>query len=579
MKKKSFGILLVMCIMFMFVSLTAFADTDPKLIVDGVNLMTVPSHQITCSGGGTASYDPSSKTLTLNNATITNYSPGTINAGLYIDEFGGPFTVKLIGENKIHFDNKYLGIVSWNASGLNIVPGSTGDDITDSLDIFGYAKKNTTESPFGIQNRKGDISIGKIKLSMSLKDNSRSNGCAIETSLGAVTLNGTILNVEDYNGNVWAETSINCIDSNITSTSADEFIRVENGSAEFNNCKITVNGTNDYESFYTFGDLSFINSDVTIHSLYSNAVCCDGKFTVSGGKLNATADDYYPAIFAGNGMLVQNDAEIIATAPNSNAINAMQFLTVESGKISANSDNNFFPIFVKKLDFSAPDSKPTDDSELIDLGNNIMAIGGIDVLTSDWEYDSAENYWYRDSYFNTTLMSLNIDTAYVISFEPGANGTGSASSAIKNKNTDLILPDAIFTREGYTQIGWASAENATTAEYDLGATYISNASATLYPVWKDMHTNLKHIDYLAPTTENEGNIEYWICKECGKLFSDSNAANEISLADTVISKLTASGEKSPKTGDFLSKISLVVLLVSGSMLAALWLCEKKKKAE
>ena len=35
----------------------------------------------------------------------------------------------------------------------------------------------------------------------------------------------------------------------------------------------------------------------------------------------------------------------------------------------------------------------------------------------------------------------------------------------------------------------------------------------------------------------EGNIEYWHCTGCGRYFSDAQAAEEITQADTVLAKL------------------------------------------
>lgn len=51
------------------------------------------------------------------------------------------------------------------------------------------------------------------------------------------------------------------------------------------------------------------------------------------------------------------------------------------------------------------------------------------------------------------------------------------------------------------------------------------------------HQLTKH-DQVKPTFENDGNIEYWTCNECGNYFSDAEGKNEISAEDTVIGKLT-----------------------------------------
>ncbi len=52
----------------------------------------------------------------------------------------------------------------------------------------------------------------------------------------------------------------------------------------------------------------------------------------------------------------------------------------------------------------------------------------------------------------------------------------------------------------------------------------------------DNHESLEHIASKAATIDAEGNIEYWRCTGCGKLFSDEAGTKEIKQADTVIAK-------------------------------------------
>lgn len=51
------------------------------------------------------------------------------------------------------------------------------------------------------------------------------------------------------------------------------------------------------------------------------------------------------------------------------------------------------------------------------------------------------------------------------------------------------------------------------------------------------HADLTHVLAAAATTKAEGNIEYWHCTGCGRYFSDAQAAEEITQADTVLAKL------------------------------------------
>ncbi len=48
--------------------------------------------------------------------------------------------------------------------------------------------------------------------------------------------------------------------------------------------------------------------------------------------------------------------------------------------------------------------------------------------------------------------------------------------------------------------------------------------------------DLEHVEAKEPTMEEDGNIEYWHCKRCGKYFSDANAENEITEEETVLKR-------------------------------------------
>ena len=48
---------------------------------------------------------------------------------------------------------------------------------------------------------------------------------------------------------------------------------------------------------------------------------------------------------------------------------------------------------------------------------------------------------------------------------------------------------------------------------------------------------LTHVEAKEATVEEEGNIEYWVCSECGKLFSDAEGKSEITEDETKVEKL------------------------------------------
>ena len=84
------------------------------------------------------------------------------------------------------------------------------------------------------------------------------------------------------------------------------------------------------------------------------------------------------------------------------------------------------------------------------------------------------------------LQSVSLTVAkaatYTVSYDPGANGTGTASTATKIEGLPLTLAGESFTRTGYKQTGWATVDGGEKV-YDLGAIYEENAPITLYPVW------------------------------------------------------------------------------------------------
>lgn len=70
----------------------------------------------------------------------------------------------------------------------------------------------------------------------------------------------------------------------------------------------------------------------------------------------------------------------------------------------------------------------------------------------------------------------------------------------------------------------------------------------------------------APTSTSEGNIEYYTCTVCGKLYTDATAAKEITLEDTVIPKVDVPTDGSPETGE-LVPMGLVMSVMLLSCLA------------
>jgi uncharacterized repeat protein (TIGR02543 family) len=74
---------------------------------------------------------------------------------------------------------------------------------------------------------------------------------------------------------------------------------------------------------------------------------------------------------------------------------------------------------------------------------------------------------------------------YTITYLPGEGEgiTGEIDAGTKTINEPFELTSETFSRTGYTQDGWMTAEDGDAVEYAFGATYTDNAALTLYPHW------------------------------------------------------------------------------------------------
>ena len=96
---------------------------------------------------------------------------------------------------------------------------------------------------------------------------------------------------------------------------------------------------------------------------------------------------------------------------------------------------------------------------------------------------------------------------YDVTYLPGAYGAGEPMTESKRHNVALTLRGALFTRTGYTQVGWATVDGGEKV-YGLDAVYTQNEALALYPVW---NTNQYTITFdtnggseIAPITQDYG---------------------------------------------------------------------------
>ena len=108
--------------------------------------------------------------------------------------------------------------------------------------------------------------------------------------------------------------------------------------------------------------------------------------------------------------------------------------------------------------------------------------------TSRFTPDSAG---YSIGYNAAQQLQLQTMT-YPVTYAPGANGTGDSKTVNKEHNSALELEGALFTRLGYTQVGWSKHDGGE-KDYSLNTIYEQNEALTLYPVWEERSDYTVHI--------------------------------------------------------------------------------------
>lgn len=124
-------------------------------------------------------------------------------------------------------------------------------------------------------------------------------------------------------------------------------------------------------------------------------------------------------------------------------------------------------------------------------------------------------------------------TTYTVSYNKGTNGTGTNTTATKTHGVALTLKDAIFTRSGYYQSGWATSDGGSQA-YALSASYTANAAVTLYPVWTAYQLTVQYNANGGTITTGTGTTRFRVSNNIVQRSTDSGSTwSNLTITGTI----------------------------------------------
>ena len=306
MKKKLFAILLSIVMVAGLLPTVAFAEENYNLYVNGEQF-TSEKLSIAC-GEGTASYDPNTKTLTLNNAAITNGGKSDESPKYGIRVVGDTdLTIKLSGTNSITLDNG---------------GGIFADGSSDNYNIIGNGKLTINVKADALYTLNGNISISEG----AQLDITSAEGCGIISyNKGILSIDGAKVAVSSYYSAANAkELEIKNNSEVVLIASEDRFNAAymgdENGAGKIEIINSKVEATSYYPALFTEGNLTVNGGEVNCTSTADSAIWTKGNILIKGGA-KVTTDGKYA--MGGNGTFTVEEAEIDAKNTNENNIPAI----------------------------------------------------------------------------------------------------------------------------------------------------------------------------------------------------------------------------------------------------------------
>ena len=306
MKKKLLAILLSIVMLVGLLPIAALA-ADPTVYdiwVDGVQVTSENKDNL-C--GGTVSYDPTTHTLSLNNATLDNDIMSDYGIKTVIPS---TLKIRLTGTNSI--------IRTCPGGGIGIAPNS-GNSVEITGD--GTLMINVSGESYDGISAGTDVKISeKAKVIINAEGGLGITGRIVEIDGATVNSTGLYAGIDAHGLKI-----VNGADVTLKATQDERngaFIwkDQEGNGGDIEIAQSTVKATSYYPGLYAAGNLTVDGGEVSCTSTADSAIWTQGDILIKGGA-KVTTDGKYP--MGGNGTFTVEEAEIDAKNTSADNIPAI----------------------------------------------------------------------------------------------------------------------------------------------------------------------------------------------------------------------------------------------------------------
>ena len=306
MQKKLFTLLLsiVMVVGLLPVAALAADPTAYDIWVDGVQVTSENKDNL-C--GGTVSYDPTTHTLSLNNATLDNDTMSDYGIKTIIPN---TLKIRLTGTNSITRTSP--------SGGMGIAPNSS-----NSVEITGDGtlKINVIGENYDGISAGADVKISdKAKVIINAEGGLGITGRMVEIDGATVNSTGLYAGIDAHSLKIVNGSDVTLKATQNECNGAFIWKDQEGNGGDIEIAQSTVKATSYYPGLYASGNLTVDGGEVSCTSTADSAIWTRGNILIKGGA-KVTTDGKYP--MGGNGTFTVEEAEIDAKNTSADNIPAI----------------------------------------------------------------------------------------------------------------------------------------------------------------------------------------------------------------------------------------------------------------